>query len=686
MIIVALAFGMGSLLWWGMYARRASVLTLLATYIAVSYVFAPTFWSQKIGPLTWNAERVALAAVLVAFTIRFTTGGVVRRPLVVYDWALAGLIAYLTVRCALSDPPVHQRSATGPWWRLLSSFWIPALLYALARSAPIGRSEWRKFLGVLTVLGVYLGATGFAEITHQWWAVFPRYISDPTLGTHFGRARGPALMSASLGVYLTICFWAAWMLWQEVRPATRAALAGAMAVMAAGVFFTYTRSTWIGLAAGLAIVPLLQVDRRWRPALLASMLCVGGLGGIALIGKVASMGRGDEANAEHSVYQRASFTYVSLRMFRDAPIFGHGFGRFYDKKLPYLSDRHQQVELESIRGLDHHITPFSILTETGLVGLFFYGAALVAWLLVAWRLIRAPSDEDWRPRVGLFAVGVWIAYVASALFHDLTLSPSEHWCLFVTAGISVGVVAEQHRVLAGTPAPRAIDIAGVAKTWSRAAAELVAVREEPAREVGYRAKLWGIEIDVLDMRGAVDAVLGWRSAPSSEPCRVVVTPNVDHVVMLQRDARLQAVYRDAALVLVDGAPLVWTARAMGVALPERVAGSDLAPALFDRATEVLAEGGAPLRIFLLGAAPGVADRAARRISQQWPGVEVVGVLSPPMGFERDEQENSRILAAVSDVSPDLVLVGLGAPKQELWVHAHADRLAARGALCIGATI
>lgn len=74
------------------------------------------------------------------------------------------------------------------------------------------------------------------------------------------------------------------------------------------------------------------------------------------------------------------------------------------------------------------------------------------------------------------------------------------------------------------------------------------------------------------------------------------------------------------------------------------------------------------------------------IEQRWAGVEVVGTLSPPMGFEHDEKENERILQAVADCQPDLVLIGLGAPKQELWIGRFADRLEAKAALCIGATI
>jgi hypothetical protein len=110
--------------------------------------------------------------------------------------------------------------------------------------------------------------------------------------------------------------------------------------------------------------------------------------------------------------------------------------------------------------------------------------------------------------------------------------------------------------------------------------------------------------------------------------------------MLQHHAGLQAAYRDAGMVLADGAPVLWSSRLLhraGQELPERVAGSDLVPALFNAVTDER-----PLTVYLLGAAPGVADRAAVNIHRQWPGVEIVGSYSPPLGFERNETENESI--------------------------------------------
>ncbi|HYO25077.1 MAG TPA: O-antigen ligase family protein, partial [Lacipirellulaceae bacterium] len=238
--------------------------------------------------------------------------------------------------------------------------------------------------------------------------------------------------------------------------AARLLLAGGLGLMALGVFFTYTRSTWMGLAGCLAFVPLWQMPARWRvPAALGVLMC-GALAVVALGHAVTDLNRKDtDASAEHSVYQRASFVYVSLRMFRDAPVFGCGLGRFYDMKLPYLADRSQHLELESLRKLDHHNTLLGVLVETGLVGFTLFVAMIGSWLRAAWRLARDASRDAWQRSQGLFALATGLTYLASALFHDLTLSPTEHWLLFFAAGTTVGLLAERPALAAAADGARA---------------------------------------------------------------------------------------------------------------------------------------------------------------------------------------------------------------------------------------
>src|SRR3990170_4778224 len=95
-----------------------------------------------------------------------------------------------------------------------------------------------------------------------------------------------------------------------------------------------------------------------------------------------------------------------------------------------------------------------------------------------------------------------------------------------------------------------------------------------------RVRLFGMDIDSITMPEAVSLVLAWTRSKGG-PCRYVVTPNVDHVVLYQRRAELRRAYRGASMVLADGAPVVMSSRLLRCGLPERVAGSDLVPAVFD---------------------------------------------------------------------------------------------------------
>jgi N-acetylglucosaminyldiphosphoundecaprenol N-acetyl-beta-D-mannosaminyltransferase len=201
------------------------------------------------------------------------------------------------------------------------------------------------------------------------------------------------------------------------------------------------------------------------------------------------------------------------------------------------------------------------------------------------------------------------------------------------------------------------------------------------RQTKPAQNLWSIAIDPVTMPEAVARVRSWIA--QSEPlCRFVVTPNVDHVVLLYRKPELQAMYNNASLTLADGWPLVTMSRWYGKRLPERVAGSDLLPAVCDD----FQRHGKPLRLFLLGGRCGVPERAAANIHQRWPDVSVVGLSSPPFGFEHDPGVNQLLCEQINAAKPDLLVVGLGNPKQEIWLNQYRQQLKVPVALAVGGTI
>lgn len=163
-------------------------------------------------------------------------------------------------------------------------------------------------------------------------------------------------------------------------------------------------------------------------------------------------------------------------------------------------------------------------------------------------------------------------------------------------------------------------------------------------------------------------------------CSYVITPNVDHIVRLEKDEELQKVYKNASLILTDGKPLIWISKWYKTPIKEKISGSDL----FPRVCQLAANKN--YTMYLLGAAEGVADTAARNLMKKYPGLNIVGTYSPPFGFEKNEQEMNKIKAQIQDVHPDILIVGLGCPKQEKFMYYHCKELGVPISFGLGASI
>jgi len=171
-----------------------------------------------------------------------------------------------------------------------------------------------------------------------------------------------------------------------------------------------------------------------------------------------------------------------------------------------------------------------------------------------------------------------------------------------------------------------------------------------------------------------EAIVG--SVYSGEP-QYVLTPNAQHIVLLSRDEHLQRIYSEAMFVLPDGISLVWAARFLGQVIPQRVAGVDMFEALCERAAR---DG---LRVFFLGGRPGSAERTATALQARYAGLDICGICCPPIGFELDEHQQSEVERSIQNARPDLLFVGLGAPKQEYWMYEHAGKLGVPVTMGIG---
>ena len=188
-----------------------------------------------------------------------------------------------------------------------------------------------------------------------------------------------------------------------------------------------------------------------------------------------------------------------------------------------------------------------------------------------------------------------------------------------------------------------------------------------------RVNILGVDVDAVTMAEAVDVV---RRAMDTRAGVMVATANAEMLMRATHDEELRRILNASALVVPDGAGTVWAARHLGHAMPERVAGYDLAQELLRCAP---AEG---RRVYFFGSAPGVAEKAKAKAEQLYPGIEIVGVRN---GFF-SPADNASIIAEIRAARPDLLLVALGVPKQEKWIAAHLAELDVPVAIGVGGTL
>jgi N-acetylglucosaminyldiphosphoundecaprenol N-acetyl-beta-D-mannosaminyltransferase len=191
-----------------------------------------------------------------------------------------------------------------------------------------------------------------------------------------------------------------------------------------------------------------------------------------------------------------------------------------------------------------------------------------------------------------------------------------------------------------------------------------------------KVHLFGLTIDALEFPAAVELL---TSAVTRRPAQIVVTPNVDHLVNLSENAELQAIYASADFVFADGMPLVWASRLLGKPLPTRVTGADLFVALCEQG---VVHG---WHVAVVGGVPGQEDMLLARFAAVFPGLRI-SLHCPKMGFDYHGTDGLAAAAWVNQITPDLVFVCLGFPRQDLWAFSQRQNLNTGLLLGVGASM
>lgn len=397
---------------------------------AVALTLFSGHWYEFGLPNAVAPDRFLLALVAIAVVLR--APGSRDRPEFRFGRShvlIALAVAYVVVSALVAGTLIDDEGT----FRLLDRFGLlPFLAFMLAPVVYSTPAKRAVLLGTLVVIGAYLSFTALVQTLGFNGLVWPQYILDPGLITHFGRARGPFVQAAVNGIVMFTCAIAcftAWRTWQRESSRLVALAIGLMCV--AGLLFTLQRTVWIGATvASLATLLTVRELRRYlMPAAITAVLLVG-------VSLVMVPGLAEKVDARRNqaatVQDRENLNAAALNMLAHRPLFGFGWTTFEthnDRYWVLADDR----PLNLPRVIPVHNVFISNLAELGLLGTGLWMLALLAGIGAA--IIRpGPSSmRVWRVMLGSVAL-LWLLVAQGSPLSDLC----PNLLLWLLAGLVLG--------------------------------------------------------------------------------------------------------------------------------------------------------------------------------------------------------------------------------------------------------
>lgn len=447
MSMIVVIVGLLALVWTGVLVIRGSMIYAVAIFMFACACLGRELFALNVAGVDLALDRVLPPLLLCGYVLQRQLGLADPKPWTRVDTlitAFTGLLIFSTLThewTTATDP-----SITPPIWRLTISYLIPLLVYWVARQSRIDARSMKVLYAGATLFGLYLAVTAIFEVYGQWWGVFPKYIANPKLGDHFGRARGPLLDSVAFGFTMSVCLVTAWAWRARLSRGAEVLIIALTGLMLLAVYFSYTRSAWMGTAAAGVVVLALTAKGAWRPLLLGTAIVALLVSTAVRFDSLVAFKR--EYSAEgtrESATLRPVIAYVSWNMFLDHPLFGCGFGQYYLAKNEYLDNRDTDLVLERARPFQHHNLFLALLVDTGLVGLGLYLSILALWARDAWFLWQSNRTPAWARPQGLIFLATLASYIPNGLFHDVSHTNYVQLLLYFVAGVTAGL-----RPLAGS--------------------------------------------------------------------------------------------------------------------------------------------------------------------------------------------------------------------------------------------
>lgn len=420
---------------WSLIVRYGGLLSAALLTLLAGICFGPPF--LQFGSL--SAERLLVVCLAVTYVILRKLKQTDERPLSLVDVWVGLFFIVLLVSTFSHD---WQWEDNLPVARLLFYYALPLVMYFVARQMRVETKDLIVMFYALAVFGTYLALTSIAERSGLSWAIFPTYIVSQEFFEFLGRGRGPLLNPSGNGILLGLGFFSLLMLWPRQERFGKSCILALGLLFAAGLFCTMTRCVWLGAMMGMWLLVWFTFPQRLqRPTWLFSLMIITILAPFTW-DKVNRFKRDKNvsiSDMSQSVSLRPTLAYVAWQMFKEHPISGVGLGQYKNADTAYLHERSTELVLESARPYHQHNVILSLLTETGLLGVFFFLASHCAWGRSAFLLWKHASLPLVMRQTGLLFLLLQIAYFCNGMFQDVTIVPMVHMTTYFFAGLSVGL-------------------------------------------------------------------------------------------------------------------------------------------------------------------------------------------------------------------------------------------------------
>jgi len=379
--------------------------------------------------------RVIWIILFLMFLVKIAVGKIKPLPFTKIEVMMA-LFCFLCLISMIKAKTLIREEQGFGLRNFLNGYLIPFTMFFFAKNIVNEKKKIRKVFIFFMVIGIYLGITGIFEHFKINSLIFPRYITNPNVGIHWGRARGPFVQAAVNGTVLGMIFFMSIYLFLSFRKkyAKFFLMLGAF-IMLITIFFTYTRACW--LATLLSSVLVIVLSARLRKAFLLGLL---GLTFIFVLTKFDTSARQtamERLMSESPIYDRINLYRAVWRMFLERPIFGFGFDTFKEKSPQYFH-KIEGIPYQGV-GLAPHDTLAGILAELGLSGFILIFLIFLNIFRTSKKLYNSFSKFSLEKDFIVIFWAIFFTFIINIEFIEMRFFLFPNSLFFLLAGIMVGL-------------------------------------------------------------------------------------------------------------------------------------------------------------------------------------------------------------------------------------------------------